>query len=200
VADAGTRRTWQVAVAGRIVGTLEGVRSGDEVRLNLALSEDGSGADGTQSAQGALGQMLGQAFWGPDVEYVIDSADPAVQQAAVATGFLREAGSRDDRGLWRRSAPRTKPARDSITRFLDGAGRIDRYPVSAADRRELLAWVAHRAFVPADVLTEAEVNDRLRPYAPDGDVAVLRRYLVDHELLERTRSGSEYAPVASVRS
>ena len=45
--------------------------------------------------------------------------------------------------------------------------------------------------------TEAEVNDTLEPYATGGDVAVLRRYLVDHELLERTRSGSEYARVDS---
>ena len=44
--------------------------------------------------------------------------------------------------------------------------------------------------------TLADVNARLEPYAPGSDVAVLRRYLVDHELLERTRSGSEYAPTA----
>lgn len=40
------------------------------------------------------------------------------------------------------------------------------------------------------------MNERLAPFAPGGDVAVLRRYLVDHGLLERTPSGSEYAPVA----
>lgn len=53
-----------------------------------------------------------------------------------------------------------------------------------------------RAFSPGDVLTETEVNDRVRAYAPNEDVAVLRRYLVDHQLLERTRSGSEYAVIA----
>ncbi len=75
-------------------------------------------------------------------------------------------------------------------------GRINRYPADSAERRALLAWIAVRAFSPGDVLTETEVNDRVRAYAPNEDVAVLRRYLVDHQLLERTRSGSEYAVIA----
>ncbi|GAA1931232.1 hypothetical protein GCM10009775_24200 [Microbacterium aoyamense] len=83
-------------------------------------------------------------------------------------------------------------------RFLDRAGRIDRYPVQHGDRHELLAWVAERAFSADEVFTESEVNERLEPFAPGGDVAVLRRYLVDHELLERTPSGSEYALVSGV--
>ncbi|WP_298044921.1 DUF2087 domain-containing protein [uncultured Microbacterium sp.] len=88
-----------------------------------------------------------------------------------------------------------KPRPVGPERFLDREGRIDRYPLRDDDRRGLLEWVAERAFCPEDILTEADVNTRLEPYAPGGDVAVLRRYLVDHELLERTRSGSEYAPV-----
>jgi hypothetical protein len=80
-------------------------------------------------------------------------------------------------------------------RFLDGAGRIDRFPVQDGDRRELLAWVAARAFAPGEVLSEKQTNERLARFA--DDVAVLRRYLVDAELLERTRSGSEYALVES---
>lgn len=85
-----------------------------------------------------------------------------------------------------------------IERFLDADGRIDRYPMRGADRAELLGWVAARAFRADDVLTELEVNERLEPFT--SDVAVLRRYLVDHELLERTRSGSQYAPVRRVGS
>lgn len=80
-------------------------------------------------------------------------------------------------------------------RFLDGAGRIDRYPVQDADRLQLLRWVAEQAFQPGDVLSERETNERLERFT--DDVAALRRHLVDAELLERTRSGSEYAPVAS---
>ncbi len=81
-------------------------------------------------------------------------------------------------------------------RFLDADGRIDRYPAGAGDRRTLLEWIAERAFPIDETLSEGQVNERLAPFAPGGDVAVLRRYLVDHELLERTPSGSEYAPVA----
>jgi hypothetical protein len=76
-------------------------------------------------------------------------------------------------------------------RYLDPEGRIDRYPVRAGDRRELLSWVVEQAVEPGEVLTEAEVNERLERFTTD--VAVLRRYLVDHGLFERTRSGSEYA-------
>lgn len=80
-------------------------------------------------------------------------------------------------------------------RFLDAEGRIDRYPLRDADRLELLQWVAQRALPPGVVWTESGVNDLLLPFAPGEDVAVLRRYLVDADLLERTRSGSEYARV-----
>ncbi len=80
-----------------------------------------------------------------------------------------------------------------VERFLRD-GRIDQYPASASERRELLEWVASEAFTAGEELSEPEVNARLERFA--DDVAVLRRYLVDHELLERTASGSTYAPVA----
>jgi hypothetical protein len=89
--------------------------------------------------------------------------------------------------------PRPRPS--GPLRFLDGSGRIDRYPVQSGDRAELLRWVAEQAFVPGEVLSERATNERLARFT--GDVAVLRRYLVDAELLERTRSGSEYALVES---
>ncbi|MFD4960743.1 DUF2087 domain-containing protein [Microbacterium sp. NPDC058389] len=82
------------------------------------------------------------------------------------------------------------------TRFLGADGRIDRYPAQHAERDELLRWVAERAFGDAEVLTEQQTNERLSAFT--GDAAVLRRHLVDAGLLERTRSGSEYArPAAS---
>lgn len=77
-------------------------------------------------------------------------------------------------------------------RFLDSDGRIDRYPAQAADRLAVLRHVAGRAFSPDTVLSERDVNEQLEPDAPNGDVAVLRRYLVDHGLLRRTASGSEH--------
>lgn len=77
-------------------------------------------------------------------------------------------------------------------RFLDHDGRIDRYPSQQGERVALLRLVTERAFSPGVVMSERDVNERLEPYAPSGDVAVLRRHLVDHGLLVRTPSGSEY--------
>ena len=90
--------------------------------------------------------------------------------------------------------PKVRPT--GPERFLDGAGRIDRYPVQEADRLALLRWVAERAFEPGEVLSERATNVRLERFS--DDVAGLRRALVDAEILERTRSGSEYALVGSV--
>lgn len=109
----------------------------------------------------------------------------------------RRAGTAEFRSDVVRELLASSPRAKGPERFLDGRGRIDRYPVRASDREELLRWVTERAFSPERTYTEGEVNDTLEPYATGGDVAVLRRYLVDHELLERTRSGSEYARVDS---
>ena len=46
----------------------------------------------------------------------------------------------------------------------------------------------------SEVVTERELTERLAPFGPD--TAALRRAMVDAEVLERTRSGSEYARVA----
>lgn len=82
------------------------------------------------------------------------------------------------------------PVATGVERFLrDGA--IDTYPANQAERRELLEWVVGRAIRPGEVLDEREIGERLRPF--HEDVAVLRRYLVDAGLLERTRSGTAYA-------
>lgn len=85
--------------------------------------------------------------------------------------------------------PPAKPS--GPARFLDADGRIDRYPAQQSDRDDLLRWVVDRAFAADDVCDEAETNARLAAFT--SDVAALRRYLVDAGLLERTRSGSQYA-------
>jgi hypothetical protein len=84
--------------------------------------------------------------------------------------------------------PRRQP-KTGVDRFLR-LGRIDRYPANAGDRRELLAWIAGDAIQPGEELTERQVNERLLSYT--DDVVLLRRYLVDFGLLERTASGSSY--------
>ncbi|GLI27175.1 hypothetical protein ARHIZOSPH14_14170 [Agromyces rhizosphaerae] len=81
-------------------------------------------------------------------------------------------------------------------RFLRG-GRIAQYPANSSDRRALLELIVDRAIGTNEVLDERGVNERLAEFT--DDVALLRRSLVDAALLERTRSGSEYArPAADV--
>jgi len=86
------------------------------------------------------------------------------------------------------AAPAPKK-REGIDRFVDGK-RIRQYPANLDERGRLLAWVATSAFDADEVLPEREVNDRLLPYSED--VAVLRRYLVDYELVERYPDGTGY--------
>lgn len=85
--------------------------------------------------------------------------------------------------------PKRQP-KTGVDRFLR-LGRIDRYPASAADRRELLAWIVSEAIQPREDLAERQVNERLLSYT--DDVVLLRRYLVDYGLLVRTASGSSYS-------
>lgn len=89
-------------------------------------------------------------------------------------------------------AAAASPRRDGIDRFLVD-GRIVQYPSNPAERQALLQRVAASALQPGEVVDEAEINERLAAF--HDDVAVLRRYLVDAQLVERTRSGTEYALV-----
>lgn len=75
--------------------------------------------------------------------------------------------------------PKRQP-NTGVDRFLR-LGRIDRYPDSAADRRQLLAWIVGETIQPGEDLTERQVNERLLSYTDDE--VLLRRYLVDFELL-----------------
>jgi hypothetical protein len=83
-----------------------------------------------------------------------------------------------------------RQAKTGVDRFLR-LGRIDRYPANLAERRELLAWIAGQAIQPGEHLTERQMNERLLGFT--DDVVLLRRYLVDFGLVERTPSGSSYA-------
>ncbi len=82
------------------------------------------------------------------------------------------------------------PRREGIERFTEGK-RIRQYPANLHERGELLEWVARGVFSADEVLTEREVNARLLSYSED--VAVLRRYLVDYQLVERRSDGTGYA-------
>lgn len=83
-----------------------------------------------------------------------------------------------------------RQAQTGLDRFMR-LGRIVSYPANMAERRELLAWIASEAIEPGEDLTEKQVNERLLSYT--DDVVMLRRYMIDFGLLERTRSGSSYS-------
>ena len=83
-----------------------------------------------------------------------------------------------------------RQARTGVARFMR-LGRIDRYPANQAERRELLTWIANEAVRPGEDLTERQVNERLLSYT--DDVVLLRRYMIDFGVLERTPSGSSYS-------
>lgn len=85
--------------------------------------------------------------------------------------------------------PRRQP-QEGVARFMR-LGRIERYPANKAQRRDLLAWIVSDAIKAGEDLTEKQVNERLLSYT--DDVVLLRRYMVDFGLLERTRSGSSYS-------
>ena len=83
-----------------------------------------------------------------------------------------------------------RQAQTGLARFMR-LGRIERYPANKAERRELLGWIVSEAIRPGELLTEKQVNERLLSYT--DDVVLLRRYMVDFGLLERTASGSSYS-------
>ncbi|WP_461186891.1 DUF2087 domain-containing protein [Arthrobacter sp. Z4-13] len=83
-----------------------------------------------------------------------------------------------------------RQAQTGLARFMR-LGRIERYPANIAERRELLAWIISEAMEPGEHLTEKQVNERLLSYT--DDVVLLRRYMVDFGLLDRTASGSSYS-------
>jgi hypothetical protein len=71
-------------------------------------------------------------------------------------------------------------------RHFDAAGRLATMPAKPARRLLVLQRIA--AAVPTGVeLDEYAINNLLRPF--DDDVATLRRYLVNTELLERISPG-----------
>lgn len=91
------------------------------------------------------------------------------------------------------AAPRA-PRPTGVARFLGPDGRLLGYPSHPGERRELLDLLARRVLQPGEIVDERGMNERLATIT--DDVAALRRHLVDHDIVERTRSGTEYALVA----
>ena len=115
-----------------------------------------------------------------------------VKDAGTALRKLREAGLVE--GDPARPAD-LKPLAATLTEQLPADGlapfvrgeRLVSLPVAADRRRKILEHVASKAFTPQTYYEEKEVNERLKAWCDGGELdhVTIRRYLVDHRLLER---------------
>lgn len=161
------------------------------------LAALGNEAARTVFARAALGELDAEA------RVQLNSRETKAVQSWLDLGVLVE--DPDDGGLTvdgaalRAALAAPSPggahkAHAGVGRFLAGHGtgpRLETMPATAGERTELLTWVRDASAEPGEVLTEGQLNQRLWVF--HSDVAMLRRYLVDEGLLERTRSGTEYA-------
>ncbi len=124
-------------------------------------------------------------------------SDMRPDRAAKARGNLSSAGLLDGEGavdgrLFARvlAAGARREPREGNGRFLDAAGRIERYPKKPGELVELLRLVAGKVLGHGQKLTEVELTARLGEFTDDP--VLLRRYLVDHGMLLRRPDGSSY--------
>ncbi|WP_029144654.1 DUF2087 domain-containing protein [Microbacterium luticocti] len=143
-------------------------------------------------------RILARLILGEDVRDRLQRYSPSrrahIENALVGSGVAHrdQTGALTlDADVFRRLLAEDAPTRlVGVERFMRD-GRIESYPASPAERGELLRWVAARVLTAGEVVHEREMNERLGRFT--ADVAALRRYLVDAELVERRRDGTEYA-------
>ena len=84
---------------------------------------------------------------------------------------------------------------DRVVRCFDGTGRLMRWPSKRAE--QLLAlWIVW-SYLPDDTqMSEREVSSMLRDWHVYEDFALLRRELVDLDMLRRTPNGRVYRKVS----
>lgn len=92
--------------------------------------------------------------------------------------------------------PDLAPAADRVLRQLDAQGRLLRWP-SRRQEQVLALWVLWMPFDGKRRYTEREVNEVINAHHAFGDHCLLRRELVELELLARTPGGAEYRKVAA---
>ena len=82
----------------------------------------------------------------------------------------------------------------SVLRVFDSDGRLVRWP-SRRSRQELCLWALWSRLPAQEVMTESEINERLKADHLFGDHTMLRRWLCDYGMVSRTRDGREYRRV-----
>ena len=81
--------------------------------------------------------------------------------------------------------------KQKISRFLDEQGRLKQLPSKSSVRQEVFRYLSSKLEFDMKY-TENEVNQILTEWSTSGDYFILRRGLVDIELLSRTADGSQY--------
>ena len=79
----------------------------------------------------------------------------------------------------------------TIAQFLDSEGRITQWPRKQKVKIAVLAYLSEK-FQPDCMYTEQQVNAICKQWHTFGDHFLLRRELVDNDLLSRERDGSRY--------
>jgi aminoglycoside phosphotransferase (APT) family kinase protein len=78
-----------------------------------------------------------------------------------------------------------------IARFMDDKGRVKTWPGKKEMKLEVLKYISEK-FEKGRFYTEKEVNAIIEDWHTFGDYFLLRRGMVDYDLLSRTNSGSRY--------
>jgi hypothetical protein len=106
----------------------------------------------------------------------------------VQIGVLQAAAGLAEPASGSRMSPPDR-LRDGVLRAFFVDGRLVSIPSKRSRRQVVLEYIVTR-FTPGVRYHEREVNAILLTFHPD--IASLRRYLVDHELLARDSDGTSY--------
>ena len=92
------------------------------------------------------------------------------------------------------NAPRISPAEaaSELGRWLDSQGCLRQWPTKRRSQQLAVHYLVAK-FEAARVYSEQEVNEILDRWAPFRDAALLRRMLIEEQLLRRTPDGREYS-------
>jgi hypothetical protein len=88
------------------------------------------------------------------------------------------------------------PAADRVLRGFDAQGRLQRWPHKRAEQ-VLALWCLWMPFDGKRRYSEREVNEVINAHHAFGDHCLLRRELVEAQLLARTPGGEQYRKLAA---
>jgi len=88
-----------------------------------------------------------------------------------------------------RAQSRPASERAGVERYFNGP-KLHTLPAREGDRLTVLEYIRDAVMDPGEELSEQRLNERLMVIYPD--VALLRRYMVDHGLLLRAADGTGY--------